>query len=293
MEIFAVEELDLSCKGLREVPVDIDKTNKGIKAIYLKSNEIRSLPKSFTSLISLSYVDLRFNRLSEIPPSIEKLRALRTLLLQGNLLSSLPTELGNIKALKALSLADNPLHFPPRDVVARGVSVVLSWLREHGENNTSVDSRIESELPNTTSNPIKPMETLSAPVVMSQSEEPLSQSEEPHASETDNKDKKGDEDRNEPNENLVAPSKQLEEVKMVEVVTVNKKLDAKCVVEEVSSVQVPLKTGKIIVHFYPYYSMSILFRSTICQRYQANKQAKKEGIGSKFSEHCKEDGKCT
>jgi hypothetical protein len=54
---------------------------------------------------------------------------LKTLLLQGNRLTALPTELGELQQLSGLGLADNPLTFPPPEVVRKGTSGVLSFLR--------------------------------------------------------------------------------------------------------------------------------------------------------------------
>ena len=89
----SIEYLDLSYNKLLKLP-DFSNFNL-LKILNLKSNRLRSFPKSIGSLSSLEYLNLRNNILTHLPESISSLTSLKTLDLHGNKLGLMELNLSN------------------------------------------------------------------------------------------------------------------------------------------------------------------------------------------------------
>ncbi|KAF7993712.1 hypothetical protein HCN44_010307 [Aphidius gifuensis] len=102
-----------------------------IKMIYLESNLLSELPSDFFDILRhLQWFDIRNNRLKSLPSSIKNHSCLETIMLQGNLLEKLPLELGLIPKLKTLHTSGNPLSYPSTDILNKGFSRIIQFLRE-------------------------------------------------------------------------------------------------------------------------------------------------------------------
>ncbi|XP_078310270.1 uncharacterized protein LOC111134419 isoform X7 [Crassostrea virginica] len=123
--------LELCDKGMIQIPRELlDLTN--LEYLYLEGNELTSLPDDFFDCLPrLTWLDLRRNKLLRLPSVYTgRHNHLRTLLLEGNKLRSLPLELGLIKSLNGLNISNNPIEFPPKDIMEKGTSEILKFLRE-------------------------------------------------------------------------------------------------------------------------------------------------------------------
>lgn len=109
---FSMEELDLSYNKIVKLP----KFNKlpSVKNLNLKSNRIRSLPKSIGSFCSLESLNLRNNMLTSLPSLFNNLTCLKTLDLHGNKFDKINVNLN--KSLKHLELGWNNFNLFP-DVI--------------------------------------------------------------------------------------------------------------------------------------------------------------------------------
>jgi len=146
----AVEKLDLSNKGITELPNEIGLLTN-LKLLDLSYNEIEEIPESICNLKNLEAVYLLRNNVSKLPAEIGQLGKLKKLDISYNPivklpqglggcsdldfldasyceLRSLPIELNQLYNLKTLNLEENPLEFPPQKVVKRGLYAIMHYL---------------------------------------------------------------------------------------------------------------------------------------------------------------------
>ncbi|XP_048747713.1 leucine-rich repeat-containing protein 27-like isoform X2 [Ostrea edulis] len=130
-KVLGSNTLELCDKGLLQIPRELLELNN-LEYVYLEGNELTSLPDDFFDCLPrLTWLDLRRNKLLRLPSVYTgRHNHLRTLLLEGNKLRSLPLELGLIKSLNGLNISNNPIEFPPKDIMERGTSEILKFLRE-------------------------------------------------------------------------------------------------------------------------------------------------------------------
>ena len=102
------EELDLSGRGLKELPQEIERLT-GLKKLKLDSNEITELPDSIAQLNNLTRLDLRNNEITEIPDSIAQLNNLTQLDLDNNQITEIPDSIGKLTNLTELYLRSNEI----------------------------------------------------------------------------------------------------------------------------------------------------------------------------------------
>lgn len=123
--------LDLCHKGLLQIPHEILELSH-LEYLYLEGNELSALPDDFfDKLPNLVWLDVRRNNLLRLPSVYTgRHQHLRSLLLESNRLRSLPLELGLIKSLNGLNISNNPIEFPPKDVMEKGTTAILQFLRE-------------------------------------------------------------------------------------------------------------------------------------------------------------------
>lgn len=101
-----------------------------LQTLNISNNRLSSLPplrESFPSLVTILAAD---NSVEEV--EVESVRGLRVLDLTGNEISHLRPELGMLEAegLREFLVTGNRFRVPRREVVDRGTSAVLAWLRE-------------------------------------------------------------------------------------------------------------------------------------------------------------------
>ncbi|KAM6443313.1 leucine-rich repeat-containing protein 27 isoform 2-T3 [Liasis olivaceus] len=139
--------LDLSRKDLQHLTAEIYKLFN-LRHLHLEGNALSVIPEDFfQNLPNLTWLDLRYNKFKELPSEIGCHKQLKTLLLERNPIKRLPVELGNLVSLTALNLRHCPLEFPPLEVVQKGLSVILCFLRKNGNKNIDYAEPVTPEMP--------------------------------------------------------------------------------------------------------------------------------------------------
>ncbi|HAN00727.1 MAG TPA: hypothetical protein DCQ26_19205 [Marinilabiliales bacterium] len=143
-------ELDLSNKGITEIPAEIGQLVH-LKILNLSYNQISELPPALCNLINLEKLYITRNQISRLPVGMGNFVNLKSLDLSYNPLGKLPSELGllcqlewldasfcelkslpveliNLYNLREFNLEENPLIFPAPKVVKRGLYAVMYFL---------------------------------------------------------------------------------------------------------------------------------------------------------------------
>ncbi|XP_078574387.1 leucine-rich repeat-containing protein 40-like isoform X4 [Branchiostoma floridae x Branchiostoma japonicum] len=165
-DLHNIRVLDLSNNQLEYLPSDVGRLGK-LEQLYIKYNKLREFPNlkqceqlkelhagfnligclsadHLKLLPGLVLLDLRDNKLTSIPEEITHMQHLQRLELSNNDLSSLPFSLGLMSSLKSVNLDGNPLRTIRRDVIQRGTSELLKYLRtriEEHQNGGNTHSR--------------------------------------------------------------------------------------------------------------------------------------------------------
>ncbi|XP_078656931.1 leucine-rich repeat-containing protein 40-like isoform X5 [Branchiostoma floridae x Branchiostoma belcheri] len=161
-DLHNIRVLDLSNNQLENLPTDLGRLGK-LEQLYIKYNKLSQFPNlkqceqlkelhaGFNLIACLSaehlkllpgliLLDLRDNKLTSIPEEITHMQHLQRLELSNNDLSSLPFSLGLMSSLKSVNLDGNPLRTIRRDVIQRGTSELLKYLRTRIEEPKSRDA---------------------------------------------------------------------------------------------------------------------------------------------------------
>jgi len=147
-----LQELDLSCNTLSVLPPEIGKLVK-LRKLNLLKNNIRELPEEISELKALEDLNMSQNKLSSIPDSLLCLTSLQSLIMSNNQISKLepaklmgmtslshldlennnigrlPPEICLLPAIRNLLVMGNTFKIPRADVLSRGSSEVLAWLK--------------------------------------------------------------------------------------------------------------------------------------------------------------------
>jgi Leucine-rich repeat (LRR) protein len=115
---------------LSSLPVEIGMLT-GLKELDLNGNQLTSLPAEIGRLTGLTVLDLRRNQLTSLPVESGMLTGLTTLYLDNNQLTSLPVEIGELTGLERLDLSYNPLTTPPMEVCQEGITAIGAYFLEH------------------------------------------------------------------------------------------------------------------------------------------------------------------
>jgi internalin A len=110
------EVLDLSGKGLRSLPPEIEKLKK-LRSLDLRFNPLNTLPPEIGQLTNLEVLYLWKNPLKDLPAEIGQLTNLRFLTLKFNLLSTLPAEIVKFIKLKSFHEWNRPLDTFPSEIL--------------------------------------------------------------------------------------------------------------------------------------------------------------------------------
>jgi Leucine-rich repeat (LRR) protein len=114
----ALELLSLAGNHLTALPPEIGQLSR-LNRLKLGGNQLATLPDEIANLQSLVYLDLSFNNFRHLPTSLAALTVLRNQMVNCSLTI---TECG-------LNVNENPLISPPEEVLDRGTSAILAYLR--------------------------------------------------------------------------------------------------------------------------------------------------------------------
>ncbi|KAI5109366.1 leucine-rich repeat-containing protein 40, partial [Silurus meridionalis] len=127
-QMASLEQLYLRHNKLRFLP-ELPSC-KTLKELHCGNNQIEVLAADHLKhLNSLSVLELRDNKVKSLPEEITILQGLERLDLTNNDLNSVPCGLGTLPKLKSLSLEGNPLRTIRRDLLNKGTSELLKYLR--------------------------------------------------------------------------------------------------------------------------------------------------------------------
>ncbi|XP_077274374.1 uncharacterized protein LOC143904035 isoform X1 [Temnothorax americanus] len=107
MEVRNKRILHWSCRGLAELPEVIRLYGGHVKEIYLKWNELTTLPPWIAELYNMTNLYLYNNRIERLPVELGEMSQLTVLDLSTNRLQLVPACIGNLKNLRYLSLDNN------------------------------------------------------------------------------------------------------------------------------------------------------------------------------------------
>jgi len=123
--------LDLSNGILRNLPIETVSNN--MCGINLSKNHLVTIPKKLIlkmlQMPDLTSLNLSSNGMVKVPKSLAKLEALVSLDLSYNQLDALPSVLGNLSNLKDLQVKHNPLTTIPDEILKKGTSRIMQYLR--------------------------------------------------------------------------------------------------------------------------------------------------------------------
>lgn len=123
-----LEVLDLGNNHFERLPEAVDRLHR-LTWLFLNENRFTEFPAVLLDMPWLRWVFLHGNQLTGLPADISRIHRLKWLSLSNNRLRDLPASLGNLTDLEHLAIRQNPLTELPPDVVRRGDSAVLAWLR--------------------------------------------------------------------------------------------------------------------------------------------------------------------
>uniref|UniRef100_A0A8C8AK21 Malignant fibrous histiocytoma amplified sequence 1 n=1 Tax=Otus sunia TaxID=257818 RepID=A0A8C8AK21_9STRI len=102
-----LEALNLSGRGLEELPEEVGAALSGLRVLSLRRNRLGRLSPRLAELGRLEELDLSFNRLRRLPEGLGRLRHLRALDVDHNQLPSFPAPLLELAALEELDCSGN------------------------------------------------------------------------------------------------------------------------------------------------------------------------------------------
>ena len=131
-------ELDISDKGLNELPKEIGKLTN-LRILMIDNNNIKEFPNELYQLKNLSVLsfinnDISYiseeivnfnnllmffacrNNIAELPMSFYKLNKLEILCLHGNKMISIANEIGNLSSLSSLTISNNDIKVLPQSI---------------------------------------------------------------------------------------------------------------------------------------------------------------------------------
>ncbi|XP_026002624.1 leucine-rich repeat-containing protein 40 isoform X2 [Astatotilapia calliptera] len=126
-EMLALEQLYLRHNKLRFLP---KLPAPALKELYVGNNQIEQLQtEQLSCLTAISLLELRNNKIKIVPEEITLLSTLTRLDLTNNDITSLPASLSLLPNLNVLLLEGNPLRGIRRDILSKGTSELLKYLR--------------------------------------------------------------------------------------------------------------------------------------------------------------------
>ncbi|XP_062854143.1 leucine-rich repeat-containing protein 40 [Trichomycterus rosablanca] len=127
-QMASLEQLYLRHNRLRVLP-ELPSC-KTLKELHCGNNQIEVLqPDHLKHLSALSVLELRDNKVKVLPEEVGLLQGLERLDLTNNDISSIPCALGELPKLKSLALEGNPLRSIRKELLTKGTSELLKYLR--------------------------------------------------------------------------------------------------------------------------------------------------------------------
>jgi Leucine-rich repeat (LRR) protein len=121
--------LDLRGNKLTSIPDDI-KQLKSLRELVISDNRITEISDGIYELPILENLFASNNRIQTIDPlKICNMKFLSTLNFQNNDLSQVPPELGRATQIKSLQLEGNGFRLPRHEILAKGTTAILDYLR--------------------------------------------------------------------------------------------------------------------------------------------------------------------
>lgn len=100
-------------RGLTEIPEQIRGSVGHLEEIYLKYNNLSTLPTWILDFTNVTNLYLYANNIDRIPSEIQYMKKLTILDLSVNRLTQIPTCLGNLDRLQSLMLSENQISYLP------------------------------------------------------------------------------------------------------------------------------------------------------------------------------------
>ncbi len=110
------KELDLSNKGLTEIPIEEIRQLSRLTSLDLSNNKIMQIPRTITQLSNLNSLYLNSNQITQIPEEIGQLSNLNSLYLNSNQIRQIPEEIGQLSNLNSLYLNSNQITQIPEEI---------------------------------------------------------------------------------------------------------------------------------------------------------------------------------
>ncbi|CAG7816881.1 unnamed protein product [Allacma fusca] len=136
-ELIHLEILYLRKNRLTKIP-DVSKCGI-LKEIYLQNNLIASFDSKVFSMTKIQLLDFRTNKIKYLEISKDHLEFVDRFYLDNNDIGVLPDDLAMLPSLKSLTLDGNPLRGIRIDILQRGTSELLKYLRSRARANESGD----------------------------------------------------------------------------------------------------------------------------------------------------------
>ncbi|KAI4894986.1 hypothetical protein NFI96_010794 [Prochilodus magdalenae] len=141
-QMASLEQLYLRHNKLRFLP-ELPSC-KTLKELHCGNNQIEVLEAAHLKhLSSLSVLELRDNKVKSLPEEITLLQGLERLDLTNNDISSVPFGLGTLPKLTSLALEGNPLRTIRRELLTKGTSELMKYLRSRIQEEPDGNSKDE------------------------------------------------------------------------------------------------------------------------------------------------------
>eukprot|EP01091_Cochliopodium_minus_P011796 TRINITY_DN3438_c0_g2_i1.p1 TRINITY_DN3438_c0_g2~~TRINITY_DN3438_c0_g2_i1.p1 ORF type:complete len:979 (-),score=241.97 TRINITY_DN3438_c0_g2_i1:95-2662(-) len=122
--------LALNHNSLSKLPNALWKLTS-LRKLYLNNNNLKAIPNEIKNLEDLRVLDFSCNNISgEVPSVVTGLTNLVDLKLRKNQITDLPSHMYMLTNLKALSITENPLREPPKSIINKGTSAILTYYQE-------------------------------------------------------------------------------------------------------------------------------------------------------------------